>query len=302
MLAMKSRVNEAHAQRKALLLYSTNTGKAKVLKHFDNIVKRLREAFAILDVRKTNSPEQGQDEAKRSCGVYDVLIVFGGDGTIRNIIDAIAEEENPPIIGYINGGTLNDFGVNFGIKGNHKKAVSIIEEGHIASFDVGKLNDTHFGYVCAVGAFADIPYITKRKYKKRIGSLAYYLQAAKEAFIPNQVEATLYINNKEIEVKTPFLLCMSGRHMAGFPVSKQSRTDDGLLELYVTKPGLFNGLLHYLFFKMRTTCYHVERVKIHTDYKNPWDLDGEAGPIGDVEISVLKRKLKIFCAERFANE
>ena len=288
--------------RKALFLYSKNTGRANIRKHLPEMIDELRPCFASLDVYEMPSMEAGVEQAKKACGTYDVLIVFGGDGTMRNIIDAIAPLENAPILGYINGGTLSDIGVNFGIKGSHKHALNIIKGGRVAFFDVGKINNEHFGYVAALGAFADIPYTVRRDSKKRIGRLAYYLKAVQEAFVPDKVKGVLRVNGEEIPFKTPFLLCLSGRNMAGFLVSRKSRFDDGKFELYITKPGLFNGLLHYFFFKMRTDCYVSDHFEIQIDdYSGAWDLDGEAGPYGTVTIDCLPRRLRIFCAQKYEN-
>ena len=292
---------EENRGRKALFLYSEKSGRANIRKHLPEMIEELRDCFLTLDVFNSPSAEEGAKKAKEACGIYDVLIVFGGDGTMRNIINALAPMDNAPILGYINGGTISDIGVNFGIKGSHRHAVNIIKAGNIASFDVGKINDEYFGYVAAVGAFADIPYTVRRNQKKRIGRLAYYLKAVQEAFVPDKVKGVLRVNGQEIPFKTPFLLCLSGRNMAGFLVSRKSRFDDGKFELYITKPGLFNGLLHYFFFKMRTDCYISDHFEIEIDYSEPWDLDGEKGPVGVVTISCLPKRLKIFCAEKYKN-
>ena len=298
---MKEASISPNKNRTALFLVSQKSGRGKGKANIESMVDSLKATFKSVDVLKLTSMEEGCLAAVKACGVYDALIVFGGDGTIRNIINAIAPMENTPILGYINGGTLCDFGINFGIHGRKRRALKIIDEGHICAFDVGKINDEHFGYCASVGAFADIPYIAKQKYKRRLGSLAYYILAAKKAFIKDQVKGTLYVNGQTIPFKTPFLLLLSGKHIAGFPVSNRSRTDDGKMELYVTKPGLFNGLVHYFFFKARTKCYISDHFKIEIDYPNPWDLDGEAGPIGNVEITCLKRKLRIFCSKKYCN-
>ena len=284
---------------KALFLYSPDSGKANVRKHLDEIIAHLQSLFKKMDVFESPSPEEGRAKAKACCGVYDVLVVFGGDGTMRNVIQALAEENEPPILAYINGGTLNDFGSNFGIKGKHTRALKIIEDGYVTSFDVGKVNDQYFGYVAAVGAFANIPYTVKRKYKKKMGTLAYYFRSAKEAFIPRSTKGVLHVDGEIIPFKTPFVLCMSGKKMAGFHVSSKSRLNDGKFELYITKPGLFNGLAHYLFFKMRTKCYVSGHFYLEVDYQEPWDLDGEIGPQGNVEITCLPNRLRIYCSKRY---
>ena len=41
---------------------------------------------------------------------YDVLIAAGGDGTLNEVVNSIAEKPNRPKLGVIPMGTVNDFG------------------------------------------------------------------------------------------------------------------------------------------------------------------------------------------------
>lgn len=290
-------------QGKALFLYSDATGTGYVNAHLPEVIARLKAAFSSLEVVKTESQEQGCRLAKQACGTYQYLIVAGGDGTMHHVVNAIAEEENPPILGYINAGTICDIGANFGVHGSYKRALKIIEQGHTVEFDLGKANDIYFTYVAAVGTYADIPYVTPRKYKKRLGRLAYYFAAVKEAFVPKKVPVHVECDGQVYDLKVPFLLLLSGKYVGGFYVNKSSSSiRDGKMELFLTKPGLLNGLVHYLFFKSRTVKISGSHFHIQTSHPFPWCLDGEPGPIGDVEISVIPRKMRIFCAERIAKK
>ena len=288
---------------KALFLYSDATGTGKVLKNIEKVKARLAAAFEILEPKKIASIEEGCALAKEACGEYDYLIVAGGDGTFHHIVNAIAREERQPILGYINAGTICDIGVNFGIKGSYKRALRILEDGAITSFDLGEINGTFFTYVAAVGSYADIPYVTPRKYKKRLGRLAYYFVAVKEAFVPKKIPVHVVCDGKAYDLKVPFLLLLSGKRVGGFPVNRlSSAIDDGKMELFLTKPGLFNGLIHYLFFKTRTLSLTGSEFEISVQYPFPWCLDGEAGPVGDVRITVHPRKMRIFCSRRLAGK
>ena len=289
------------AGKKALFLYSDDTGHGQVRANLNPMIAALESLFPTIDIKCTSSQEEGASLASDSCGKYDILIFTGGDGTFNNIVTALLGKPNPPTLGYINGGTISDIGRNFGIHGSYQRALRIIQEGHTCGFDVGVVGGKVFTYVAAVGAFADISYMTKRKYKRRLGRIAYYFNAVGAALRPTKVHCSIVADGVIHEVKTPFILCMSGRNVGGFPVnSRKSSIHDGCFELYLTKPGLFNGLLHYLFFKMRTTKLVASTFSIHVDYPLPWCLDGEAGPIGDVEIKAQDSKLRIFCAKRYA--
>ena len=288
-------------QGRALFLYSNATGTGGVFRNIEKIKARLEKAFSAFDAKQTSSMEEGIELAKKACGVYQYLIVAGGDGTMNHIVSAIAEMENAPILGYINAGTICDIGADFGIHGSYKRALRIIEEGKVKSFDVGRLNQTYyFGYVAAIGQFADIPYITPRAYKKRLGRIAYYGIAVKEAFAVKKIPVHVECDGVNYDLKVPFVLLLSGKKVGGFYVNHHSsRNDDGQMELYLTKPGLFNGLVHYLFFKTRTVKLKGSHFRITLDYPYPWCLDGEQGPCGNVEIEVLPSRLRMFCAENY---
>ena len=288
---------------KALFLYSDDTGHGQINRHLDEILARLRKRYPTLDAKKTSSAEEGAALARQACGVYDALIFSGGDGTFNNIVSALLEAENAPTLGYINGGTLCDIGRNFGIHGSYRRALRIIENGRTCGFDVGEVNGQMFTYMAAVGAFADISYSTKRKYKRRLGKVVYYFKAIGEALSPKKVRCHVEANGRKWDLKVPFILCLNGKNVGGFAVnSKHSSMHDGKFELFLTKPGLFNGLLHYLFFKTRTVKITSSEFKIQVDYPLPWTLDGEKGPNGNIHIVAKDSKLLIFCAKRFAEE
>lgn len=286
-------------QGKALFLYSNATGTGKVFANIEKVKARLSASFSSLDCHMTTSQEEGCELAKQACGKYDYLVIAGGDGTFHHVVNAIAREKNPPVLAYINAGTICDIGANFGIKGSYKRALRIIEEGNVTSFDLGEVNGIFFTYVAAVGTFADIPYVTPRKYKKRLGRLAYYFVAVKEAFVPKKVPVHVECDGQTYDLKVPFLLLLSGKNVGGFLVNKRkSSISDGKMELYLTKPGLFGGLVHYAFFKARTKVLVGSKFHISVDYPFPWCLDGEEGPVGDVDILVHPRKLRILCDKK----
>ncbi len=289
------------ADKKALFLYSDATGRGQVNKRLEYVLSSLRKSFPDLTVVKTKTMEEGMELAKNSCGVYDALIFSGGDGTFNHIMNALVGCKDIPTIGYLNGGTIGDIGSNFGIHRNLKKSLRIIEDGYTTGFDVGKIGDSYFAYVAAIGAFADIPYVTKRAYKKRLGRIAYYFKAVGDAFKPKAIPVHIEADGKSYDLKVPFLLCLNGKNVGGFPVnSSKSRMHDGLFELYLTKPGIFNGLLHYLFFKARTVKIVASRFDIKVDYPLPWDLDGEAAMEGSVTIEAIDSNMRIFCAKKYA--
>ena len=93
---------------KCVYIFNPNSGKKKHVKMQDYIVKKLLDKFEVVDVRPTKKRGDASEFAKEACGIYDVIVVAGGDGTLNEVINGIAENENRPKIGYIPTGTCND--------------------------------------------------------------------------------------------------------------------------------------------------------------------------------------------------
>ena len=203
-------------------------------------------------------------------------------------------KEKRPTLGYIPTGTVNDAGKAFGCGQTIRSGLKNLARKKTTEIDIVKVNDEYINFVVAIGAYADIAYSTKRGGKKVIGRLAYYFDALPRLFKKRTVNAHIVADGKSIDVKTPFVLIMNSRNVGGFPVNFGYSVTDGLVDIYLTKPGLFNGLLHYVFFKTKTQHLRAKNIKISTDQTEPWCFDGEAGLSGDIEINVLQKELKVF--------
>ena len=280
---------------RAIFVYNPSSGTQKISNKLDYIVDKLMTVFAVVDVYQSKDRDDFINICKKACGVYDSLIFAGGDGTFNMVVNALANEDNPPTLGIIPTGTINDAAKNFSIRKNVKKAVNIILKQHVKNFDIGKINDKYFVFAAAIGAYADIPLITSPKSKKKLGPLAYYFKALPKLFKIKKIEGEILIDNEKlIHYKTPFILILNSTHMGGFKINPKSNINDGKFDLFMTKPEPFNGILSYLFFKKRLQHYLVNNLKIDVKINDYWDIDGEKGPQNSVEISLIRDKFRIY--------
>ena len=280
---------------KVLYLYSDKTGVGKSKRKVERLNNALKKIYKGITIKKTESLDDFEKNIRNSRGFYDILIVAGGDGTLKyavSILMSMAKNERP-ILGYIPAGTVNDAGKAYGYRGSIRQALRVLDRGSIDFVDVCKVNNEYFNFVCAAGAFSDIAYVVERGRKKIFGRLAYYFYAISQVFKRKLIEAEIEIKNEKFAVKAPFIMVMNSRNVGGFPVNFHYSVKDGLAEVYITKPGLFNGLLHYAFFKVKTTKLKVDHIKITLKNDEYWCFDGERGDKKTVEISVLKQELKV---------
>ena len=280
---------------KVLYLYSNKTGLKRSKKKTRFIFNSLHNIYKDIEIVQTKNIQDFEENIRKSVGIFDLVIVGGGDGTLKLAVTILMEfsKEKRPVLGYIPLGTINDAGKAVGINGSLKKALKILETNSIIEVDVCKVNNEFFNFVCAAGAYSDISYITKRKYKKVIGKFAYYFVAIFSLFKRKRLEVHIEADGRIIDMKTPLVLIMNSKNVGGFPVNFNYSVVDGMVEVYLTKPGLFNGLLHYLFFKMRTIKLKASYLKVSIKSNEIWCLDGERGFDGDIEINVLKQELRM---------
>lgn len=280
---------------KVLYLYSSKTGIKKSEKKTAFILKSLHNIYKDIEIIKNENIEDFEENIRKSVGIFDIVIVGGGDGTLKTAVTVLMEfkKEERPVLGYLPLGTVNDAGKAVGINGNLKNALKILQKNAVVEVDVCKVNDEYFNFVCAAGAYSDISYVTKRGPKKIIGKFAYYLAAIPSLFKRRTLSVHVESDDRVIDMKTPFVLIMNSKNVGGFPVNFHYSVVDGMVEVYITKPGIFNGLLHYAFFKMRTVKFRASHLKISIKSDDFWCFDGERGFQGDIEVNVIKQELRM---------
>ena len=232
---------------------------------------------------------------------FDVVAVFGGDGTLNEATNGLMKLKYKPVISYFPTGTMNDFGTNFGLTNDMKQCANIACAGHIESFDVGKMNSRYFNYVAGFGAFCNVSYETKQELKKQIGNLAYIIKALHE--IPNlhPYHVKMNLDGKVFEKDLMFGLIINGNRVAGFEMVEQADNTfkDGLFDIILVEhtPNpleLYNyplGVLHPELNMKYVERYQAKSIIIESQEKLAWTLDGEEG-----EETLVARVENISCA------
>lgn len=281
-----------------LLMYSHQSGHKSFVTQIPYVKERLLARFDRVDFVSTSSANEAKEVAKKSSSFYDVLVVVGGDGTFNNVINALKDVTKKPILGYINYGTIGDIGRNFGIGTGLKRSIDILVNGEITSFDVGEINGKLFAYVCTIGRYSDIAYLTPRRKKRVLGKIAYYNAAVKEIKERKMVHASIEADGGNYEIDTPFLLVLNGINIGGFKVNRYASIQDGQMELFMAKCDLSNGVLPLLVNKDRVIL-RAHEFHIKTDEDMGWCLDGEEGPKGEAHIVTHPQMFKIIAKKNF---
>lgn len=274
-------------RKKVLVLINPNSGKKNSKESVLDALNVFSANNYQMEIYLSQKPMDVTRYIEENGERFDVVAVFGGDGTLNEATNGLMKLKHKPVISYFPTGTMNDFGTNFGLTNDMKQCANIACVGHIESFDVGKINSRYFNYVAGFGAFCNVSYETKQELKKQIGNMAYIIKALHE--IPNlhPYHVKMNLDGKVFEKNLMFGLIINGNRVAGFEMVEQADNTfkDGLFDIILVEhtPNpleLYNyplGVLHPELNMKYVERYQAKSIIIESQEKLAWTLDGEEG-------------------------
>ena len=274
-------------RKKVLVLINPNSGKKNSKESVLDALNVFSANNYQMEIYLSQKPMDVTHYIEKNGKRFDMVAVFGGDGTLNEATNGLMKLKHKPVISYFPTGTMNDFGTNFGLTNDMKQCANIACAGHIESFDVGKINSRYFNYVAGFGAFCNVSYETKQELKKQIGNLAYIIKAIHE--IPNlhPYHVKMNLDGKILEKDLMFGLIINGNRVAGFEMVEQADNTfkDGLFDIILVEhtPNpleLYNyplGVLHPELNMKYVERYQAKSIIIESQEKLAWTLDGEEG-------------------------
>lgn len=280
-----------------LFLYNSFGGKGLSKRQIGYIKKNLEELDPLFEFVTTASVMDFKERTLASCGTFDYLLISGGDGSINLAINQLAERRNAPILGFFPTGTCNDAAKNYGINKNIKRCMEIVKQGYFEQFDILKCNSHYSVFAMALGGLSNIPYLTSRKGKKHLGSLAYYALGITQMFRTSKIHGIAqFSNGDKINFCTPFLIILNTSHVGGYNVNPHSNVQDGKFDVYIPKqrPQVL-AMIPFLFHSKKIPHYLVDEIVLKTDCEDAWDIDGERGEKGSMHIKMVPKGIRVLC-------
>lgn len=164
----------------ALLIINPASGRNLIGDYVGDIQTLLRKKGFQSEVCETRRKDDAKYFAREKGKSCDLIVCCGGDGTLSEVTNGIAELHRRPAIGYIPTGTTNDFSKNMGLSTDILQSIIDLNHGVPRELDIGKFGDKYFIYVASFGLFAESSYATPQNLKKRLGHLAYVITGTKE--------------------------------------------------------------------------------------------------------------------------
>lgn len=290
--------------KRARIIYNPTSGRELFKKHLPQVLQKLENAGYETSAHATT----GEGDAIRAAKIaverrYDIVVAAGGDGTLNEVVNGLAEQEYRPKLGVIPMGTTNDFARALQIPRDIEKAVDIIVKGDTLPVDIGRMNDRYFINIAGGGRLTELTYEVPSKLKTMIGQLAYYIKGIEMLPSIKATELTIEYDGKLFEGEAMLFLIALTNSVGGFEkLAPDASINDGLFTLLILKKTNLAEFLRIATLALRgehLSDDHViyttaNRVKVRSSEKVLINLDGELGGEAPAEFENLYRHLDVF--------
>ena len=280
------------------------------------VVYALQSRYSVhaIDTQERNHATRLCREAAREG--YDVVVAFGGDGTVNEAANGLAGSETP--LTALPGGSTNVWARLLGIPNDVVDATEhllrMADEWRPRPVDLGRVDDRHFVFSAGVGLDASVvKNVDEHPYRKRRFGAWYYgytaLATFNRKYLVNPPRVRVTANGRELrgvtvvvqnaELFTYFrqypirVIEPAGLDTGSISVGVLKRAT--VLELPMLVPGLLSGNARRVMRNRQVEPLpevSIARVEALDDRPFPVQVDGDyIGDFSDVEFGVSPRGL-----------
>jgi diacylglycerol kinase family enzyme len=244
-----------------------------------------------------------------------LIVVIGGDGTVREAAAALIGHETP--LAVIPGGTGNVLAFALGIRGV-APGIDAIREGRTRQLDLGRarwkavdavgtaagpVEERIFIVACGMGLDARIMAAAEHAWKRRMRFGAYVGAAFRELFRLESTRYRIVADGEPIEMDGYLALVANAGELVPGRLGPRRPIDpaDGLLDLIVLggrnplvgARGAVEALVRTGDLEGRVVRRSVREVRIDAEPAQPIETDGDAHPPAHLDASVMPGALTV---------
>ncbi len=262
----------------------------KALDHFEHVETRITEK--ALDA--TNFAEEASREK------YDAVLVFGGDGTVNEVISGIAEKDFIPKLAIIPGGTGNLITKLLEINQDIDGAIDELDFSSTNKIDIGKSNGNYFGYIFSIGSIPEAIHNVGIEDKTKFGMLAYAINTMNSVVTDQTFNITVETENGNYIGPASHVLVLLTNYFADKKIFNENK--DGYANILILKdasiltklsviPDLLKG---DVVVNDNIEYIKARHIKISSDIALETDVDGDKSDDLPVEIKVLGQHIEVY--------
>ena len=287
--------------KKAMVIINPTSGGEQALNYKEKIENKAKKYFEIVETRITEKALDAtyfaEEAAKEK---YEAVIVFGGDGTVNEVISGIAEKEYIPKLGIIPGGTGNLITKLVQIDQDIDKAIESLDFNLTNKIDIGKANDHYFGYIFSVGSLPEAIHNVEIEDKTKFGMFAYAINTVKSVIRDEVFNIKVETENGNYEGEASQVLVLLSNYFSDKKIFDENKV--GYANILILKDASIFSKLSLIPDLLKGDVVEndsieyikAKTIKISSDIEIESDIDGDQSDDLPVEIKVLGNHIEIY--------
>lgn len=287
--------------KKIMLIINPTSGGEKALDYKEKLENKAREYFDDVETKITQKAKDATNFAEEAARErYESILVFGGDGTVNEVISGIAERDYIPKLGIIPGGTGNLITKLLEINQDIDGAIEELDFNLTDKIDIGKANGHYFGYIFSIGSLPEAIHNVEIEDKTKFGILAYAVNTMKSVMTDQVFNIKVETENGNYLGEASHVLVLLTNYFADKKIFEENK--DGYANILILKdasifsklsliPDLLKGDLveneNIEYIKART-------IKISSDIELESDVDGDKSDNLPVDIKILGQHIEVY--------
>lgn len=287
--------------KKAMLIINPTSGGEKALDYKEKLENKAKEYFEYVETKITEKAKDATAFAEEASKEnYEAVIVFGGDGTVNEVISGIAEKDYIPKLGIIPGGTGNLITKLLEISQDIDEAIDQLDFNKTNAIDIGKANKSYFGYIFSVGSLPEAIHNVEIEDKTKYGVLAYAINTIKSVIKDEVFNIKIETENGNYEGEASQVLVLLSNYYADKKIFEENK--DGYANILILKNASIISKLSLIPDLLKGDIVendNIEYIKakditISSDTKLESDIDGDRSDDLPVKITVLGNHIEIY--------
>ena len=284
-----------------MLIINPTSGGEKALEYKEKLENKAKEYFEYVETKITEKAKDATAFAEEaSMKNYEAVIVFGGDGTVNEVISGIAEKDYIPKLGIIPGGTGNLITKLLEISQDIDEAIDQLDFNKTNSIDIGKANKSYFGYIFSVGSLPEAIHNVEIEDKTKYGVLAYAINTIKSVIKDEVFNIKIETENGSYEGEASQVLVLLSNYYADKKIFEENK--DGYANILILKNASIISKLSLIPDLLKGDIVENDNIEyirakditISSDAKLESDIDGDQSDDLPVKITILGNHIEIY--------
>lgn len=287
--------------REAVLYYNPAAGRFPLSeRRLRNLLERLYRLGIRCDPVPATRPVS---ESPLNLEGKQLLIVYGGDGTIHQALTALVRWDVP--LGILPAGTANVLARELGVPLDPDRAVAVLTRGEPRRVCLGRADHRYFLLMAGVGLDGFVIRRVTHRFKKRLGVAAYWVMGLaslwRYPFVPFELEvdSTFY-------EATFAVVANASRYGGHLRIAPQASLFEDTLDVCMFTGASRLLFMRYLLAVLRGkhldcpgVLYRKGRaIRIRGDQSIPVQMDGELGGCLPLSFDSARQRIQVMVPRR----